>query len=387
MADMLRELADNLPLDPQELKAIHDAAQKLVQKTETYRDIVARVRDGSMSSMFAHVAMDLSIFRKLAAQPEHVYSIGELADVTKADGTLLLRLLRYLASESLIQQVDEDSFKASRKTFIYAEYGTDSLIRCQTLVFAPFFNGIPAFFAANGYQNITDGKETVWQHSFGTDLGMFDWIRERPEELRVLHEVMQASRADQPSWVEKVPLDAILGNSNSDRTLFVDIGAGTGHQSMALRKRYPHLKGRVIIEDLPQVIDLLDQRQLRCLNIETLEHDFFTAQPSLVHGAKAYYLCQILHDWADTDCLTILKQIRSVMAEDSLLLLDDLVVPNIGATAKICAMDLLMMTSLAGQERSETQWEELLAEAGFGIQDIWRVWEETGNCLVVCVPV
>ena len=50
-----------------------------------------------------------------------------------------------------------------------------------------------------------------------------------------------------------------------------------------------------------------------------LENDFFKDQP--IEGASVYYLRMILHDWADSYCLQILKQLREAAAPTSILLI------------------------------------------------------------------
>jgi len=57
----------------------------------------------------------------------------------------------------------------------------------------------------------------------------------------------------------------------------------------------------------------------------TIEHclalvnDFFKDQP--IKGADIYYMRMILHDWADSYCLQILKRLREAAAPNSKLLI------------------------------------------------------------------
>ena len=50
-----------------------------------------------------------------------------------------------------------------------------------------------------------------------------------------------------------------------------------------------------------------------------LANDFFKAQP--IKGADVYYMRTILHDWADSYCLQILKLLREAAAPNSKLLI------------------------------------------------------------------
>jgi demethylsterigmatocystin 6-O-methyltransferase len=70
-----------------------------------------------------------------------------------------------------------------------------------------------------------------------------------------------------------------LGDECSDwpdeKAVFVDVGGGTGRQCVALREKFPDLKGRVVLQDLPAVVagvGMLD-------GVEVIGYDFFTEQP------------------------------------------------------------------------------------------------------------
>ncbi len=52
------------------------------------------------------------------------------------------------------------------------------------------------------------------------------------------------------------------------------------------------------------------------------------------------------------------------MAPDSVMLIDEMIPPEMGAHVDALSMDLTMMTAFAGMERSEAQWRSILDEAG-----------------------
>lgn len=68
-------------------------------------------------------------------------------------------------------------------------------------------------------------------------------------------------------------------NSTSSTVLFVDVGGSTGPQSLTLRKRFPDLPGRVIIQDRPEVVEQAKAQLASSANIEAEVHDIFTPQP------------------------------------------------------------------------------------------------------------
>ena len=57
--------------------------------------------------------------------------------------------------------------------------------------------------------------------------------------------------------------------------MLTDIGGGMGHKAVAVKKRFPDLPGRFIVQDLPQIIE--GQKLDACM--DSIAHDFFTPQP------------------------------------------------------------------------------------------------------------
>lgn len=81
-----------------------------------------------------------------------------------------------------------------------------------------------------------------------------------------------------PEFVDVFPFERELGQDTTDDTvLFVDIGSAFGSQSLLIRKRFPNLRGRVVIEDQQHVIDAWSTKPHP--SIEALVYDFFTPQP------------------------------------------------------------------------------------------------------------
>lgn len=66
-----------------------------------------------------------------------------------------------------------------------------------------------------------------------------------------------------------------------------------------------------------------------------------------------------------------------------MVILDDVVLPEIGATWKQASMDLAMMTMLAARERTEREFSDLLAKAGLRLRDMWTYDEDYGDTLIV----
>lgn len=81
-------------------------------------------------------------------------------------------------------------------------------------------------------------------------------------------------------WYEIYPagteLDVQGFEQQSDPPLLVDIGGNTGYDAAAFRTKYPHIKGRVIVQDLPETLAYAPDPPE---GLEWIGYDFFTPQP------------------------------------------------------------------------------------------------------------
>ena len=93
----------------------------------------------------------------------------------------------------------------------------------------------------------------------------------------------------------------------------------------------------------------------------------------------------ILHDYPDEKAIELLKLTAEAMTAGSVLLIDELIVPNKGAHRNATQFDLTMLTSLASIERTDKQWNSLLETAGFKILEK-KPYAPAGESVIVAVP-
>ena len=89
---------------------------------------------------------------------------------------------------------------------------------------------------------------------------------------------MTAQREGRAYWLDFYPFEQKLLAEPRDSEhdiLFVDVGGALGSEIRELRKRYPALKGRMILQDRQQTIDHVSADS----GMEAMVHDFFTPQP------------------------------------------------------------------------------------------------------------
>lgn len=171
-------------------------------------------------------------------------------------------------------------------------------------------------------------------------------------------------------WFETVPVSDILAGATDDpdATLLVDIGGSAGHDVIAFHAAFPDLPGRLVLQDLPSIISSLPPDFPA--DIQAMGHDAFTPQP--VQHAKAYYLHHVLHDWPDAQCREILSNIVPAMKKGySRILLNEIVVPDVGADWFATSVDMIMLATHAAQERTESKWRELVEGVGLRVVRVW----------------
>ena len=279
----------------------------------------------------------------------------------------------------------------------------------------PVLQALPDYLAETKYQDIVDGNHTVFQKAFNTDLNCFAWLPTKPKRFQYIQRQMAVQR--NKDWLDVFPVEKEVGSWSTDpeNALFVDVGGGMGGQCRGLRAKYPKIPGRFILQELPQLVERLPPME----GIEKMAHNFFEQQPIKgaymlittsssmlpftlsfglflgcspipttrgVAGAKFYYLRQILHDYPDDKCVTILKNLVSAMDADSRIILDEMVLPETGAQWQETGTDLAMMAALGSKERTGSQWQALIDSAGCKILETFTYSWPVENAVQVVVP-
>ena len=368
------------PPDDETRKNLIEAARGLQFHLEEPLDTTKRLRYSALEIAIAHIFNNLDLFSVLESKAGQLMTTEELAQTTNTDPVLLRRLLRYAASVHMVTQAADDSWASSRITKSLSLPSSKADVDHAFGNITPMFQDFPQFLAQTNYRNPTDSLHTVHQITHNTDLDLFGWFKEHPEAGDRLN-IYMASHRNVSNWLDAFPFDTEVSSREADASfgeyLFVDVGGGFGHMAKLLRSKYPKMSGRVAVQDLPQTV----ANAPAIPGVETQGYDFFQPQP--IKGARAYYLRNVLHDWPDNKAILILKRVIDAMDQDSILLLDEKVLPDQGLSTVVAGLDLSMLMFLAGMERSETQWRELVGFVGLSIKKVWQYTEIYDSVLVV----
>ncbi|KAK1233236.1 hypothetical protein PQX77_003608 [Marasmius sp. AFHP31] len=226
---------------------------------------------------------------------------------------------------------------------------------------------------------------------------LFDWYRVHPDIAQRFDKAMMGwSRVTgSTSMVNNFPWTTMpLG------TTLCDIGSGVGTVPLAIAKAHPHLS--ITLQDLPESLEqakLLWSNEfpeaLDARRVEFVPMNFLQQTP--VAGQDVYYMKHIIHDWPDSEAITILRNVANAMELQSRLLIHDFVLkhvyaetspanktvvelerapfpllPNYGTgNIRHYNQDVNMLAMFNSQERTCEEYTALGAEVGLELVQVW----------------
>jgi orsellinic acid C2-O-methyltransferase len=309
-----------------------------------------RLISGFSVTIALSAVADLGIADYLSEGPQ---TTADLARLTGVDEQALGRVLRYLASEGVFKEYDGDAYALTERSG-WLRSDVPGSLRSRAI-----FAGSSLNWTSWGYllETVKTGRSGV-QVAFGETL--FDHLRSHADAAATFNKFM----ADQTA----ASVEALVrAYSFAGVRELVDVGGGRGALVAGVLQAYPELRG--ILFDTPEVVTtahpLLDRAGVadRC---QVIGGDFFEELPA---GADLYALKFILHDWPDAECIRILQNCRRAMASGGRVLIVEHCIPEGGGPdfSKFMDMNMLVL-SPGGRERSENDFAQLVAAAGFELQ-------------------
>ena len=301
------------------------------------------------SAMSIHVAAQLKLADLLHDGPKTAQELGQ---TTKAHPQALYRLLRALSSVEIFSEDGEGRFHMTPMAECLLDRpGSQYAV-------AMMMGGEHYRSWGDLLYSVQTGKP-AFDHLFGK--GVFDYLAEHPEEAMIFDAAMTGFHGPETQAM----IDAY--DYTGVNTL-VDIGGGNGTVLTAVLKKNPAMKG--ILYDLPGVIERAKKNLAdaglasRC---QTIAGSFFESIPP---GGESYQMRHIIHDWTDEQCHTILGHVRKVIPRTGRLLVIEMVVKPGNEPQLAKWLDLNMMVVPGGRERTEAEYRDMYAKAGFRLERI-----------------
>lgn len=299
----------------------------------------------SLVSQLLIAVADLGVADAVGDTPRHV---DELAKATSSDPHALYRALRALASVGVFTETEPRHFGLTPLAETLRSDQPGSMRDLARYV------GLPErqrSFGALAY-SLRTGKPS-FDHVHGQD--WWGYFAAHPE----LASLFNSAMSSMAQMVNGATLDTY---DLSDVEVLVDVGGGKGTLVATLLERYPRM--RAVVFDLPRVVPEATA-QLSAAGFadraQCVGGDFLREVPK---GGDVYVLSWTIHDWDDEDAVTILRNIREAMGERGRLVVIDEVVPEGNAQHFGKFEDIVMMSLLTGQVRTEAEFVTLFERAG-----------------------
>lgn len=300
--------------------------------------------EGYWHSRALAVAAELELADLLSAGP---LSIEDLAARSGTHAPTLFRLLRALESIGLFRQVSPGVFANTPSTDCLRKDAPRSQWAWTRLVLS---TGMGEYEAWAGLLDSVKTGIGAYDRMFGRPFWQF--LRDNPHKSAIFNEAMRALSSRMTPTVT-----AALDWSRFP--LIADIGGGLGSQLIDILDAHPSCRG--ILFDQPGVLaeSIPHSRAARVAG------DFLESVPP---GADAYILRWIIHDWADSEALAILTNVRRAMKPGSVLAVIEWIVPETPEPSPGKWMDLHMLAVLGGRERTAAEHGALFAKAGLTLE-------------------
>jgi hypothetical protein len=312
---------------------------------------LTQIAFSAMATQALYVAARLGVADLLAAKPQ---TISELAAATGTHERSLYRLLRSLASIGIFKETEPKVFAQTPYSGPLCSDAPNSM-RSGVI-----FMGEEWHWRVWGdmLHSVQTGKP-AWGHVHGAEV--FDYFAENPRQAEIFNNAMtDMSVATAPVVVEAYDFSGIKR--------LTDIAGGHGYLLAQVLKANPDMTG--ILFDVPPVIagaSVLLEEEGVSERVEKVSGDFFAAVPE---GADAYMMKHIIHDWDDERATRILRNINTAMPQAGKVLIVEVVVPEGNEPHYSKLLDLEMLVSPGGVERTASEYRELLAAAGLRLTRI-----------------
>jgi O-methyltransferase domain len=286
---------------------------------------------GAIATRTLGIVAELRVADALAGGPR---PIAELASEVGADPDALNRYLRALASDGVFAEVERG---------VYRNTESSEMLRGPAGAFAELFGG-----AWHGAVGALDASGRPAMDDF------WGWLSEHPKERALFDLAMEEGKERR--------VERFAGVEWRDGETVVDVGGGNGSFLLELVARRSGLRG--IVFDLPETVR--DEAALSAAGIEFVEGSFFERVPP----GDSYVLGTILHDWDDEHATAILRTIREHAPSGARVLVIDAVIPPGNDPDGAKWLDLLILATLGGRERTEPEWRSLVEGAGLRLDRI-----------------
>ena len=311
-------------------------------------DVVLELLAAFRRSKIMFTGVSLGVFDALTGRGR---TAAELAVQLECDADSLRRLMEALVGIGLLSRVEQ----IFSNTPAAEEYLTSQSPSRMT-GYVQYSNRVMWKMWGNLEGAVREGTHR-WQETYGWDGPIFSSFFNTDEAAREFLMGMHGfGMMTSPQVVAAIDLSRFKR--------LVDLGGATGHLTMAACRRYPHLKATVF--DLPNAIPLAREIAGTCdvaSQIDFVAGDFFVDP---LPAADLYWLGRIIHDWSAAKIELLLAKAFAALPSGGGLMIGEKMLRELKdgpLWAQLQDINMLIVTE--GRERSLSEYEQLLVNAGF----------------------
>ncbi|KAJ0423509.1 O-methyltransferase-domain-containing protein [Aspergillus carlsbadensis] len=351
-------------------------AYRFLQTAQGPIDAAATCYEQTAHLASVRALLEMGVFDELPIDSS-ARTTKELATRLGADQSLLARLLRHASLYGPLERVDENSYRHTPFSLVYLRPEIRGMFRFAINEHMPAHLKLHEFLALNSWKAPDSTSNNPYTHAHQTDgKTMFATLSTKPDRLKAFNDGMTVQAMTAIWMIDLFPFHETFAAASPrpGTVLAVDIGGGRGKAIARIRDLAGDVRGRFILQDQAHVIAGLERGTASTSyldGIETLSHDFFTAQP--VRGALVYLIRRCLHNWPEDSVVKILKNTAAAMEPgQSRLLIEEIIVPLRESGIEEGWMDLIMI-SLGAKQRTLKEWREVLRKSGLVLSNVYQV--------------
>lgn len=287
---------------------------------------------GPWTAQALYAVVKLGVPDLLAAGPA---TAAALASTTGASPEALVRIMRALCGVGVFSQPSPGVFQLTPAGELLRS-DVDGSVRLHALM-----QGDEIYRSFADIMHTVMGGGPAFEKIYGQTF--YDYVEANPE----------AAHAFVGAMADEKPPAALSTCDLSAATVLVDVGGGDG--GLLLDALAPHQRG--VLVELPSAAAYARQRLAPLGDqVSFVEGSFFDFIEAV---GDVYFLSRVLHNWSDEDASRILARIKAVMPSHGRLIVFEEFEPGM--------VDLLMLVTMQGRDRSAAEYEELLARNGFKV--------------------
>lgn len=298
-----------------------------------------------------------------------IHSPDRIAVATCTDKGSLLRLMRHLAAVGILAERPSGGFELTNLGGVLRSDHPAGLRPWLDMTSALGRSDL-AFF---GLLETVRTGQPAYPGVFGRPF--WDDLSEDPELGASFDALMASERTTAALEIAA----AVDWNGVSS---MVDVGGGTGRQLVQIAKCNPHLYG--ILVDLPATAAAAGrhfEEEGIANQCRPVAGSFFDPLPP---DADFYLLSFILHDWPDTEATQILRRCTEAVTRNGRVAIVEHVMGDAQTGRRITGMDMRMMATFGGRERTLAEYTGLAGAAGLEVGRVQRM--SSGSSIIECTP-